>query len=91
MFKIASISEVDSKLLFKLKQYLLGDETGDYFVIDESGMPVGRYIYKESAQSHADNLNDKQSNYSEEEAIIIAKDIVDKCKKMLKKMEAKEI
>lgn len=58
MFKIVKINEVNSKDLFKLKDFLLGDKDGKFFIIDKNGTPYGRYNNINDAYLHLSDLND---------------------------------
>ncbi len=37
-------------------EFLIGDESGDWYVVDED-IALGRYVEKSRAQEHADTLN----------------------------------
>lgn len=57
-YKVVHLSEAPTADLFRSKDELLGDGKGSYLVMDGEGIVYGRYVQKEVAQEHADNLND---------------------------------
>lgn len=56
MLKVLHISEINTKEMFETKQYMLGDNTGEWFVVDDD-VYLGRYVSKEDAEEHVQNLS----------------------------------
>ncbi len=78
MVTVVHISEVDTEELFKTKQYLLGDNTGDWFVVAEGDLYLGRYEDKERAEWHAASVDGDPSTDEELElALKFAKGVED--------------
>lgn len=62
--KIIPLSEVNTKDLFDMKQFMLGDKTGNWFVVDD-GLYLGRYEDLYRAQEHVDALADSKKSSPE--------------------------
>jgi hypothetical protein len=59
--KVINISEIDSSELFLTRQFMLGDDSGPWFVVD-GDLYLGRYEDKFTADEHADTLNELDSS-----------------------------
>lgn len=56
MAKVVHLSEIkDTSELFSMRSLLLGNDSGDWFVIDDD-LVLGRWIEKSDAQDHANAL-----------------------------------
>ncbi len=56
MSKVVNIADYKDPLLFSLRDFMLGDKEGQWLVIANSGLPVGRYIDRTAAEEHAANI-----------------------------------
>jgi len=71
MVRVIHLSEItNTKDLFEMRQFMLGDSEGEWFVIDDD-LFLGRYIDKFRAEEHAAALiDDKDSSPEELEAAL---------------------
>ncbi len=68
MVRVVELKDVITNELFRTSGYMLGDNSGNYFVVSD-GVYLGRYEDRHKAQEHADTLN----NISKEERIADSK------------------
>lgn len=56
MVKVIHLSVVNTTELFKTREFMLGDNAGEWFVVDDD-LYLGRYIDKFRAEEHAARLD----------------------------------
>lgn len=56
MAKVITVDQLSSPYIFELKNLLLGDKKGKYFVVTDDGLPLGRYESKIDADNHVESL-----------------------------------
>lgn len=79
MVRVIHISEITStKDLFEMRQFMLGDSDGEWFVVDDD-LFLGRYVDKYMAEEHASSLTDDKLTTTEEleTALQFAKELED--------------
>lgn len=88
--KVVKINEVDTALLFSVRDFLLGDKNvGDYFVIDEDGVPFGRYISREEAEDHAASLNHTSTCEDNPYSNLSVDELLEECEDFLNNLNKK--
>lgn len=58
MVIVINISEIDTAKVFQIREFLLGNNAGNWFVVDDN-VYLGRYVDKTDAQEHANSLNNR--------------------------------
>lgn len=78
MVKVVHISEINTAELFPSREFLLGDGKGDWFVVADDELYLGRYVEKDDAESHASSLvGDAPTDEQVEAALKFAQEIED--------------
>ena len=56
MVKVIDINKADRKEMFHMKETMLGDQEGNYIVVDGT-LYLGRYVKMKDAEKHVSCLN----------------------------------
>jgi hypothetical protein len=87
-YKVVHISDIDTEQLFQTNQYLLGDKTGNWFIVSED-IILRRFEDKNEALEEAKELNEtpidpKLANMTVEELLKHADDLIKEASEFVK-------